>query len=270
VKAQIALCAAFLVLASPQPTFAQSTGALPPALASAGVTQSEWSAVLTEVARQAQRAGVAEAALRAAAERAGGNLAASGRFNAAALRDAIIAQLQNQAKTIAELQDRLEVLARADDPEIAQLLTQARTAITEGRLDDADHFLAQAEQSDLAAIAVAEARAERARARIADAIAERGRLDRIQGGDAPQSVRDAIAGYEQALRGMDRTLAPRDWARTEFNLGVAYAILAQSGDDEARVLGVAALQNAESGFDDLHDAEQAARAQKLVTALQVR
>jgi hypothetical protein len=261
---------AFLALTPPQPSFAQSTGALPPALASAGVTQSEWDAIRTEVRAEAQRAGVAEAALLAAAERAGVNLATSGRFNAAALRDAIIGQLQSQAQTIADLQDRLEVLARADDPEIAQLLTQARTAVTEGRLDDADHFLAQAEQSDLAAIAVAESRAERARARIADAIAERGGLDRIQGGGAPQSVRDAIAGYEQALRGIDRALAPRDWTRTEFNLGVAYAILAQNGDDEARVLGVAALQKAESGFDDLGEADQSARAQKLIEALQVR
>jgi hypothetical protein len=265
--------ALFVLALTAAPAFAdtvQQTGALPPSIASAGVTQAEWSAIRAEVSRQAHRAGVAEAALLAAAERAGANLAQSGRFDAAALRDAIISQLQSQARTIAELQDRLEVLARADDPEIAQLLTQARTAITEGRLDDADHFLAQAEQSDLAAIAVAEARAERARARIADAIAERGRLARIQGGRASETVRDAIAGYEQALRGMDRTLAPRDWARTEFNLGVAYAILAQSGDDEARVLGVAALQSAESGFDDLHDEDKAARAERLIAALQVR
>lgn len=265
----LAMCLALAALAWPQQGFAQS-GALPPTIASAGVTQAEWDGIRAEVRTQARRAGVAEAALLAAAERAGANLARSGRFDAAALRDAIIGQLQTQARTIAELQDRLEVLARADDPQIAQLLTNARTAIGEGRLDDADHFLAQAEQSDLAAIAVAEARAERARARVADAIAERGRLDRIQGGGATQSVRDAVAGYENALRGIDRTLAPNDWARIELNLGIAYAILAQSGDDEARVLGVAALQNAESGFDDLHDAEQSARAQKLIAALQVR
>lgn len=246
---------------------AQHTG-LPPEIASAGVTQSEWDAVVAEVRREARRAGVAEAALLAAAERAGINLARTGRFNAAALRDAIVSRLQTQAQTITELQERLGVLARASDPEISRLLTEASRAIDEGRLEEADQLLAQAEESDLAAIAVAEARAERARARIADAIAERGRLQQIQSPGSSANVRDAITGYELALRRIDRTLAVRDWTRAQFNLGVAYAILAQNGENEARVLAVAALRAATAGFRDLHDESSAVRSERLIAALQ--
>ena len=240
---------------------------LPPALREAGVTQSEWDGVRVEVRTAAARADIAEAALLAAAERSGVNLARSGRHNAAALRDAITGQLESQALVIHDLQERLGVLARADDPEIARLLTNARTAIDQGRLDDADALLARAEQSDLAAVAVAEARAERARERIADAIAERGRLDRRRGG-ASARVREAVEAYEASLRGIDRALAPRDWTRTQFNLGVAYAVLAQSGDDEARVLAIAALRAAASGFETLQDTDGSTRSQRLIAALQ--
>lgn len=248
------------------PAFTQP---LPDTLRSAGITQAQWEAVRAEARNAAARANIAEAALLAAAERAGLNLLRSGRYSPAELSEVIIGQLETQAQTISELQERLEVLARADDPEIARLLTEARVAISEGRLDDADAALAAAEESDLAAVAVAEARAERARARVADAIVERGRLDRIQGGGDAANVQEAIARYEADLRGMDRTLAPADWARTQFNLGVAYAILAQSGDDEARVLALGALQAAASGFAELQNAESQTRAERLIAALQV-
>lgn len=259
---------ALFIAATPALAQENRSSPVPDTIRSAGVTQSQWDDIRAEVRQQARRAGVAEAALLASAERAGVNLAASGRFSAAALRDAIVTQLASQAQTIHELQERLEILARADDPEIARLLTQARVAIDGGRLDEADRHLAQAEESDLAAVAVAEARAERARTRIADAIAERGRLSRLQGDGTSANVADAIADYERVLRGIDRALAPRDWARTQFNLGVAYAIRAQNGDDEARVLAIAALRAAASGFSDLVDETGRIRAERLVAALQ--
>lgn len=259
------LLALLLVATVPSVTLAQ----VPPSLRSANVTEAQWDAVRAEIRAAARRADINEAALLAAAERAGVNLAASGRFNAAELSDAIIGQLETQARVIRELLDRLEVLARADDPEIAGLLTDARVAVTEGRLDDADALLASAEESDLAAIEVAEARAERARTRIADAIAERGQLDRIQGGGDAANVRAAIAAYQSDLASIDRTLAPGDWARTQFNLGVAYAILAQNGDDESRVLAVATLREAASTFAALQNADAQARAERLIAALQV-
>ncbi|GIK48524.1 MAG: hypothetical protein BroJett013_12210 [Alphaproteobacteria bacterium] len=249
------------------PALAQHAG-LPPEIASAGVTQSEWDDVVAEVRRQARRAGVAEAALLAAAERAGSNLARTGQFNAAALRDAIINRLQAQAQTITELQNRLTVLSRADDPEIARLLSNASIAIDLGRLEEADQLLAQAEESDLAAVAIAEARAERARARIADAIIERGRLERVYGSAPSTHVREAIAGYQTALIQIDRALAPRDWTMTQFNLGIAYAILAQGGESEARGLAVGALRAAASGFEVLQDEAGLARAERLIAALQ--
>lgn len=251
------------------PAFGQNAG-LPPAIASAGITQSQWDNIVAEVARQARRAGVAEAALLAAAERAGANLARSGQFDAAQLRDAIIERLQRQAQTINDLQERLAILARADDPEIARLLTAARVAINEGRLDDADQLLAQAEESDLAAVAVAEARAERARARIADAIAERGQLEPRHDRITSPYLHETIADYEATLRSIDRTLAPRDWTRTQFNLGIALAILAQNGEEQARVRAIEALGAALSGYTELQDDESGARAERLIAALQRR
>jgi hypothetical protein len=259
-----------LVLCAGGVSFAQLSQGIPPDIVSAGVTQEQWAQIQEEVRTESRRAGIAEAALRAAAERAGSNLARSGRFSAAALRDEIIGQLEGQAQSIFELQARLAVLARADDPEIARLLTAASRAIDLGQLDEADRFLEQAEESDMAAIAMAEARAERARARLADAIAERGRLETIQGGGEANGVRDAIAVYERTLAGLDRALAPNDWTRTQLNLGIAYAILAQSGDQEARVLAVAALEAARSGFKALNDVSGAARVNRLLAALSVR
>lgn len=265
----LAACFVAAWLAFQQHAHAQDTG-LPPEIASAGVTQSEWATVVAQVRREARRAGIAEAALLAAAERAGSNLARTGQFNAAALRDAIISRLQAQAQTITELQNRLTILARADDPEIARLLSEASIAIDQGRLEEADHLLAQAEESDLAAVAIAEARAERARARIADAISERGRLERVHGSARSSHVREAVAGYEATLIQIDRALAPRDWTRTQFNLGIAYAILAQSGESEARVLAVRALRAAASGFEDLQDEAGLARTERLIAALQAQ
>ncbi len=265
---RIVVASVFTLLVCAASAMAQQ--ALPPTLASAGITQAEWNHIREDAARHARRANIAEAALLAAAERAGANLALSRRYSAIELRDAIVGQLGQQAQTIRELQTRLQVLARADDPEIARLLTDARLAIDEGRLGDADQFLALAEESDLAAVAVAEARAERARARIADAIAERGRLDRIQGGGAAADVRAAVVTYQAALGGMSRAMAPRDWAQTQFNLGIAYAILAQGGDSESRVLAIGALRAAQSGFGDLGDTEGVSRTQRLIAALEVR
>jgi hypothetical protein len=257
-----------LLIVAPDLALAQNVG-LPPEIASAGITAQQWDEIRAEVRRQAQRAGVAEAALLAAAERAGVRLAQSGRFDARALRDAIIEQLETQARSIAELQERLAVLARAADPEIAALLLAARAAIDEGRLEGADALLAQAEESELAAIEVAEARAERARARIADAIAERGRLDATQGGRDIGGTQDAVARYERDLARIDRTLAPADWARTQLNLGIAYALLAQNGDDGARVLAVAALGQALAAFEAQANTDEAEMARKLIDALRI-
>ena len=83
-----AMLAGVLFTAAPALAQAQS-GALPPTIASAGVTQAQWDAIRREARAQAQRARVSEAALLATAEAAGANLARSGRFNASALQGAI-------------------------------------------------------------------------------------------------------------------------------------------------------------------------------------
>ncbi|MES1200231.1 MAG: hypothetical protein ABUS57_02130, partial [Pseudomonadota bacterium] len=168
------LCASGIV-------FAQTPGgALPPAIASAGVTQAEWTAIRTEVSRQAHRANVSEAALLAAAEAAGANLARSGHFDALALEQTIFEQLAQQADQIAELQHRLDTLTGDADPQIARIYADARTALNDGRLTDADRLLAQASEHDLVLLQHADAEVAQRRLRAGDTIAARGQVAYIQ------------------------------------------------------------------------------------------
>jgi len=243
---------------------------LPPEFASSGITVADWEDIQRQVSAEARRAGVAEAALMAAAERAGVNLAASGRYKAANLRDAIINQLEIQAQSIAVLTERLTVLIRAADPEIGNLLNAARTAINEGRLEDAERSLALAEESDLAAIVVSEARAEQARTRLAEVIILQGGLEKLENPGEIAEVRAAVASYESALASLDRDLSPNDWARTQFNFGVAHALLAQTGDAGSRISAIAAFDAAGAGFEALNDSVRALRAWQLSAALRSR
>jgi hypothetical protein len=248
---------------------AETKQGLPSSIASIGVTKAEWNDIQTEVRIQSHRAGIAEAALMAVAERSGSRLANSGRFSAATLRDAILSSLENQARTIADLQDRLTVLARAADPEIANLLNSARLAIDEGHLDEADKFLSLAEESDLAAIAVAEARSERARTRLAEAVVLRNELTRLDNLLEIERFRSAAIEYDHLLDSIDGTLAPNDWARAQFNLGVARALLAQAGERDSRVMAIAAFDAAAEAYERLGDARGSKRAQQLADALRL-
>jgi hypothetical protein len=241
---------------------------LPDSIASAGVTQAEWDSIQVEVRRQARRAGVAEAALLAVAERAGVNLAISGRYNATRLRDLILSQLESQARAIADLQARLEILIRAADPEIANLLASAQRAIDDGLLEDADRFLSLAEESDLAAIAIAEERSEHSRTRLAESILLRRSMDRLVSEQEMEGIRRAALTYRHLLSTTDRELAPKDWARIQFNFGIANALLAQAGNREARDLAVAALEAASEAYAIVGDASKASRARQLADALQ--
>lgn len=129
---------------------------------------------------QAQRAHISEASLLAAAEAASVNLAASGEFDPFALQHAISEMLAEQADQIAELQRRLEALTGDADPAAAALLMQARTALNEGRLTEADDLLAQSAARDLYAIEQADAEAERRRLRAGETIASRGQVALVQ------------------------------------------------------------------------------------------
>lgn len=249
---------------------AETKEGLPSSIASIGVTKSEWNDIQAEVRIQSQRAGIAETALMAAAELSGSKLANSGHFSAATLRDIIISSLEVQAHTIADLQDRLTVLARAADPEIENLLNSASLAIDEGRLDEADRFLSLAEESDLAAIAVAEARSERARTRLCEAVIFRSELAGLDNPLEIEKFRSAAVEYERRLASIDRALASRDWARIQFNLGVARALLAQAGEEESRFLAISAFNAAAEVYDGLGDPLGSARAEQLAEALQLR
>jgi hypothetical protein len=150
------------------------------AVASAGVTQAEWDFIRVEARRQAQRANVSEAALLAAAEATGANLAGSRHFNALSLQQAILDQLADQADQISELQRRLDAATGDADPQIAHTYAGARTALNEGRLADADNLLALVEQRDLATMQQADAEAERRRLRVGNTIAARGQVADVQ------------------------------------------------------------------------------------------
>lgn len=172
----VALFALALVTAPAGAQEGSHAGGAPPAIASAGVTQSEWAAVRAEVARQARRVRVSEASLLSAAEAVGSSLARSGNFNASQLQQAIFERLAAQADQIAELQARLERLRGDADPSIAIAYTNARTALEAGRLGDADRLLADVAERDLAAIQQADAEVERRRLRAGDTVAARGQV----------------------------------------------------------------------------------------------
>lgn len=159
---------------------AASAQALPDSLRSAGVTQAQWDAIRGEARRQAQRAQISEASLIAAAEAASINLAQSDHLNALGLQQAIFETLSEQADQIAELRRRLDAATGDADPAATGLLAQARAALDEGRLADADRLLAQAAARDLAALQQADAEVERRRLRAGETIAGRGQLAYVQ------------------------------------------------------------------------------------------
>jgi hypothetical protein len=168
-----------LALGAASATFAQGAS-LPSVIASAGVTQAQWDSIREDVLAEARRAGVAEAALLAAAEASGTRLAQSQQRNAPVLQQAIVERLRDQANQLADLQQRLDTLAQDANPTIVAMISQARSALNEGRLHDADRLLQRAAESDLAAIEQAEAEVERRRTRAAETIAVRGRVAMLQ------------------------------------------------------------------------------------------
>ncbi|MGE3929137.1 MAG: hypothetical protein AB7G05_03170, partial [Hyphomonadaceae bacterium] len=123
---------------------AAAQGPLPSTLASAGVTQAEWSALQAQVRAAAARARVSERALAVVAERLGLSLAQGG---ARVDTGEIVGQLDGMAARIAELETRLATLERDEDPAIAALIARARAAIEAGELDGADVALAEARRA---------------------------------------------------------------------------------------------------------------------------
>lgn len=198
----VLIAAAWLACAAP--ALAQS--ALPPALRSAGVTQTQWDAIQREARAEARRANISEAALMAAAEAASVRLAGSGQFNALSLQQAILDTLRERADRIAELQRQLDALTGDADPTAAALFVDARAAIDGGRLDAADALLAQAQARDLAALQQADAEAERRRLRAGETIASRGQIAFVQA-----DYLGAAAHYERAASVVPQTATASRW-----------------------------------------------------------
>ncbi|MGD9967906.1 MAG: hypothetical protein AB7T59_15400 [Hyphomonadaceae bacterium] len=210
---RLAYALMFLAILGAAPAYAQRNGggALPPSIASAGITQTEWAAIRQQARMQARRAGVAEAALLAAAEGAGTNLARSGRFDAAGLQQAIFDRLADQADQIADLQRRLGTIAGAADPGIGRVYADARTALNDGRLADADRLLSELAQRDLAALQDAEAEVEQRRARAGETIAARGQVAYIQA-----DYLAAAAFYERAAATVAQSAIEPRWRYTMY------------------------------------------------------
>ncbi|MGE0597252.1 MAG: hypothetical protein AB7P07_12885 [Hyphomonadaceae bacterium] len=161
-------------------TFAPGANAdLPDSLRAAGVSVAQWQAVQTELSRVSRARSVSERGLATAAERLGLALVETGRDPAAAI-GAVLDAIDGQAEQLHRLQERLATLEGSADPDVAALLAQASAAIDEGRFDEADLSLAQAEASDLAAIERAEVESQTRRARVAATIAQRGELSLVQ------------------------------------------------------------------------------------------
>lgn len=158
----LAICASTSALAQ----------ALPDNVRSAGVTVAQWQEVQSEVRRAAAARGASERALAAVAARVSVNLIQGGRIDL----DLLLRSIDERAQQVAQLQGQLSVLERADDPEITQLLAQARVALDVGDLQRSDEFLRQAADSDLAAISRDRARLVARQTRAARTMAERGQL----------------------------------------------------------------------------------------------
>ena len=189
------------------PALAQtSRSGLPPVIASAGVTQAQWDAIRREVRLQAQRAGVSEAALLAAAESAGSNFAGSRSFNALSLQQTIFEELSRQANQIAELQRRLAALTGDADPGIAEIFARARAALDGGRLAEADRLLAQVAERDLATIQQADTEAARRRLRAGRTLESRGDIAYVQA-----NYSAAAANYDRAAVTVPQSAIEERW-----------------------------------------------------------
>ncbi|MCC6788132.1 MAG: hypothetical protein IT547_09855 [Hyphomonadaceae bacterium] len=188
---------------------AQSSG-IPPAIASAGVTEADWQTIRDEVRAQSERTGIAEAALLAAVEAAGANLVQSGQINPQFLTQVIIEQIDDQADTIVTLNAELDALTTSEDRNVATAFRNAREAIDQGRLSDGDQLLSQAAERDLATLQQAGLEADRRRLRAGETIASRARLAAaqiafVQAADhyfraaeiVPQSAVDQRAKYKR-------------------------------------------------------------------------
>ncbi|GIK48527.1 MAG: hypothetical protein BroJett013_12240 [Alphaproteobacteria bacterium] len=174
-----ALAGLFATIAPP--AFAQTVRSdLPPAIASAGVTQAQWDAIRREVRTQARRARVSEAALMAAAEAAGANFARSGQFRTVSLQQTVFDALATQADQIADLQRRLDVLTTDADADVAAAFGEARAALTEGRLSDADRLLSEVAERDLVVLRQSDSEAAQRRLRAGETIAARGQVAFVQ------------------------------------------------------------------------------------------
>lgn len=144
----------------------------PASLRSAGVSREDWSRVESAALRASQAYNLNQAALLAVAENLGLTLSANGRLDV----DQILASIDSRARILRQVLDQLGALERADDPEVARLVQEARGAASTGELARADGLLAQAIRLDMARALDDRFRANVRRMRAAITIAQRGQL----------------------------------------------------------------------------------------------
>jgi hypothetical protein len=213
---------------TPAISFAQA----PPAeIRISGLTVAEANTLRAEVNRLAADRRVSARALSAIAERLGASQTSPDIGNLLRLIDERATELQ-------ALQDRLSVLARSDDPTITDRISRARVAIDAGDLATADRLLGEAAQSDLAAIAIAEAQTNARRTRAAETIAERGRLAALQ-----SAYNDSATLYAQAA---DTAPTSDVAARWRYRMGQANALRSyaeESGSTDAAHQAIGAYTN---------------------------
>src|SRR5271170_6068475 len=128
------LAVAFGAIAAPLAAGAQ---ALPDVIREAGVTVIQWQSVLAEVQRSAADRHVSEKALGVVCAKMGVQLARGHHFEL----NQMISLISSRADAINTLYQRFSVEEQQSNPATASLLKQARAAMDEGDLDQAEAFL---------------------------------------------------------------------------------------------------------------------------------
>ena len=184
-------------------------------------------------------------------------------------------KLNESAERLRELEARLSETGN-DEPEIAALLQQAKAAIDDGNFDEADNLLGQAEDRDLEEGQRRIERSARSREQRGDLAHAAGRFldaaehyaaaaerikpldpldwarlkynqgialhERGQYDPEPETLKNAINAYREALEERTRERVPLRWAMTQMNLGNALRALG------VRESGTARLEEAATAF----------------------
>lgn len=167
---------------------------LPATLRNAGWTVEQVGALQAEMKRTAAAWGASEAALSTVMDRVSDSFAEGGQLDLQQVLDLI----DGHARKLAELQHQLALLAKADIPEVADLLTQAQAALAAGDLLLAQQLMDQTAENAFAQAELLVARAEALRISGAEALSVSAAIDSSLGKYLSAATRYADATRKTA------------------------------------------------------------------------